>query len=237
MKRRARGIVLSGAVAGLLAGAGEPASAREGAFNPVLVGNGTSFCGPCQPGPKVLHAPPDSPVVALRFRWSAADGAFALVAKLEVGTTDHQGELGFRLEQGEGSLDKVVVMVGGAFSNPTLFLTNGGCSGPRLCPLPFRLHAFANASVYLGGDPVVASVTGAEPGRVLAISQEQYVEEGDDPHWVPTARPVLTETDALGQATVVLEGAGRGVFRLIARDRETGEESSFALYEVLEGVR
>jgi hypothetical protein len=237
MKRSTRGIVLSGAVAGLLAGAGEPALAREVAFNPVLVGNGTSFCGPCQPGPTVLHAAPNSPVVALRYRWSAEWNGFALVAKDEVGYTDHQGELRFTLEQGEAALDKVVVAVGGALSNAALFLTNGGCSGPRLCPLPFRLHAFASLSAYLAGGPVLATITGAAPGSTLDITQEQYVDDGDRPYWVPVTRPRATAADALGHAVAIFQGAGPGVYRLIARDRETGEESSFALYEVLEGVR
>jgi hypothetical protein len=229
--------VLLCAVAGSLLAAAEPSSAREIAFNPVLVGNGTSFCGPCQPGPTVLHGAPNSPVVALRYRWSADWRGFALVGKDEVGYTDHQGELHFTLEQGEGSLDKVVVAVGGAISNAALFLTNGGCSGPRLCPLPARVHAFANASAYLAGGPVLATITGAAPGAVVEIAQEQYVEDGDRPYWVPTGEPRRVEADALGQATAILEGAGPGVHRVIARDRETGEESSFGLYEVLEGVR
>jgi hypothetical protein len=241
MGKETGSVVFLGAVAGLLLASAVPASARElpaaGSFNPVLVANGTSFCGPCEPAPVILHAQPDSAVVALRYRYSAAWGSFELVAKDQVGATDHQGELRFTLPQGERSLDKVVVVVGDVVSNGILFLTNGGCTGPQLCPLPFRLHAFANASAYLAGAAVVTTVTGAAPGSVLEIAQERYVEEGDYPQWIPTGRPVVAEADALGRATVTLEGAGPGVFRAIARDRETGEESSFALYEVLEGVR
>ena len=238
MRQRRGDVWFAGAMtAGLLLATGGPAAAREGAFTPVLLGNGPSFCGPCEPGPVVTRAAPDSAVVALRYRWSAEARGFELVSKEEVGVTDRQGELRFRLEQGKASLDKVEVWVDGALSDGFLFLTNGGCSGPLLCPLPRRVHALVNASAFLPGQGVTVTVAGAEPGGVLEVAPEEYVEDGDAAHWVPAGDPIQVDVDAHGHATAVLEAAGPGVYRAIAYDRETGEESSFALFEVSDSPR
>jgi hypothetical protein len=236
MNERGRAVWFTGA---LMLGVGVlsagPAQAQDKftvGFTPVLAGNGPSFCGPCEPTPVVTRAAPQSPVVALRYRWSAETRHFALISKQEVGATDHQGELRFTLEQGKASLDKVAVVVGGRRSDGFLFLTNGGCSGPNLCPLPRRYHIAVNASAFLPGQHVVAAVSGAAPGQVVDVSHEAYVEDGEEPYWVPVSEPLVAEVDALGHAAATLEAVDPGVYRVIARDRETGEESSFALFEV-----
>jgi hypothetical protein len=221
------GVLAAGA---LLAGA-EPSWAREAGGGPVLAGGtGGPYCGPCEPRPLVTRAAPGTAVVALRYRWSTEARSFDLVSEEKVGVTDEQGELQFTVPQGEGSLDKVVVSTGGAFSEPFLFVTVAGCAGPRLCPLPRRLHAFANASAYLPGQPAVVTVSGAEPGSALVIVQEEYA--GDGEYWRPAGEPALVNVDALGHAVAVLKTAEPGAFRVVARDRETGEESDFGLFEV-----
>jgi hypothetical protein len=201
-------------------------------FNPVLLGNGPSFCGPCEPGPTVTQAAPHTAVLAARYRWSLAEGRFVSLGVEEVGATDHQGELRFKLPNAEDALDRVIVSVGGQPSNAILFLTTAACGGPRLCPLPRRLHAFTNLTQYLPGQDVYVTLTGATRGSVLDIAHEAYVGEGDGGIWVPVGDPHRVEVDPLGRATVIVSAADPGVYRAVARDRETGEESSVALFEV-----
>jgi hypothetical protein len=228
----------SAAMAGLSLAA-VPAEAREpGAFfTPVLTGNGGAFCGPCEPTPVLTSATPYATVVALRYRWSAAARGFELVSEEKAGVTDHQGELRFTVQQGEGSLDKLQVVVGRVPSDPFLFLTTGGCSGPYLCPLPRRLHALANASAYAPGGTVIATVRGAAAGAAVEVTQEEYIEEGEAPLWIPVSKPVTAVVDAHGHATALFEAPGPGVYRVIARDPESGDESSFSLYEVTDARR
>ena len=74
---------------------------------------------------------------------------------------------------------------------------------------------------------------GAARGSRLDFAQEEYVEDGEAQLWIPTGEPISAEVDAIGQATVILEAAAaRRVSRVIARDRETGEESGASLFEV-----
>ena len=233
MKKSMRGVRSGAAMLGLILAGAIPTAAQAGAYGPVLIGNGPSFCGPCEPGPTVTRAAPNSAVTALRYRWSVSAQRFELVAKLEVGFTDHQGELRFGLEQGPGSVDKVAVWVGDVLSEGFIFQTAPeGCGGPRLCPLPRRYHARTNATWYMPGQPVYGTVIGAARGTRLDFVQEEYVEDGEAQLWIPTGEPVSAEVDAIGQATVILEAASTGVYRVIARDRETGEESGATLFEV-----
>jgi hypothetical protein len=235
----AAAVALSAAVAG-------PAAAWEmfpgdpfpgGVPSPILIGNGTNLCGPCEPGPVVLQGAPGSVVTALRYRWSPELRGFQPVDRQEVGVTDHQGELRFGLEQGRASVDKVIVAIADGTSNTILFLTHGACPGPRLCPGPVAMHTFANSSRYLPGQPVVVTLTGARPGSVLEIAQEEYAGEEDGGSvWIP-GEAIRVEVDALGGATAFFRAPELGVFRALGRDPETGLESSFALYEVAEGGR
>jgi hypothetical protein len=234
MKECMRGVWSKAAMLALLVAGTIPSAAEAAVFGPVLVGHAGPYCGPCQPTPVVARAAPNSPVMAVRYRWSAVARRFEPISKDEVGVTDHQGELRFTLPQGKGSVDKVSVWVGGVPSDQLLFLTRYGCAGPRLCPLPRRFHALANASAFLPGQAVLVTVGRADPGRVLEVVQEEYLEDGDAQYWIPTGRPVAGEVDGLGHATVMLEAAGPGVYRVIARDPETGEESGFSLFEVSE---
>lgn len=238
-KQRAVVWSLSAAVA--LCSAADPAAARElfpGGFSPgpVLIGNGTALCGPCQPTPVVVQGAAGSAVVAVRHRWSPELRSFQHVGTQEVGVTDHQGELRFSVEQGKASLDRLVVAVADGTSNTILFLTHGACVGPRLCPGPVPIHAFANSWRYLPGQGVVVTVTGARPGSVLEVAQEEYAGEDGGSVWIP-GEATHGEVDALGTATVVLRAPEPGVYRALARDPETGQESAFALYEVTEGGR
>jgi hypothetical protein len=239
MMKAKRDVWFPGAVMGaalFLATGASPASAAG--FGAVLTGpGGGPFCGPCEPTPVLTRATPDSAVLALRYRWASAAGRFELVGKDEVGVTDHQGELRFALRQGPGSVDKVVVLVGGAVSNAFVFESADGCGGPQLCPLPRRFHAFVAFSSYLPGQAVIGTVSGADRGRVLAFAQESYLQEGDTGVWIPTGKPVFAEVDAVGQATVLFQAGDPGVYRVIARDPETGEESGTALFEVGGGLR
>lgn len=232
-----RGLFSGGmVVAALVVAAADPSAAKD-AFTPVLAANGPIFCGPCEPSPVVTRAAPESPVVVHRYRWAPEARSFQLVGGGEVGTTDHQGELRFTVPNAKDSLDKIVVSVGDLRSSGMIFLTNGGCGGPLLCPMPRPIHAVTNASAYLSGQAVFVTVTGAQPGTILDIVQEEYVVDGDVAQWIPTREPFAAEVDPLGRATVIQEAAWPGVYRAIARDRATGAESSFALYEVAEGVR
>jgi hypothetical protein len=236
-KQRAVVWSVSAAVA-LWAAAVTSAAAGElfpGRFSqgPVLIGNGTALCGPCQPTPVVIQGAAGSAVVAVRHRWSTELRSFQHVSTQEVGVTDHQGELRFSVEQAKASLDRLVVAVADGTSNTILFLTHGACAGPRLCPGPVPIHAFANSWRYLPGQGVVVTVTGARPGTVLEIAQEEYAGEDDGSVWIP-GEATHGEVDALGAATVVLPAPGPGVYRALARDPETGQESTFALYEVTE---
>jgi hypothetical protein len=232
MNEGMRGVWAKAAMLALILAGAIPSAATAAVFGPVLMGYAGPYCGPCQPTPVVTRAAPNSSVVALRYRWSAAERRFEAISKDEVGVTDHQGELRFTLPQGKGSVDKVSVWVGGVPSDQLLFLTRYGCAGPRLCPLPRRFHALANASAFLPGQAVLVTVGWVEPGRVLEVVQEEYLEDGDAQYWIPTGRPIPAEVDGLGHATVIAEAAGPGVYRVIARDRETGEESGFSLFEV-----
>src|SRR6185503_5211772 len=108
---------------------------------------------------------------------------------------------------------------------------HGACVGPRLCPGPVPIHAFANSWRYLPGQPVVVTVTGLRPGSVVQIAQEEYAGEDGGSVWIP-GEATRGEVDALGTATVFLGAPGPGVYRALARDLETGQESTFALYEV-----
>jgi hypothetical protein len=232
MMKRQRGVWFSGVVmAAALLFAARPSPAQDG-FGAVLTGNGGALCGPCRPMPVLTHAAPGSPVIALRYRWSAEARSFQPISKEYVGVTDDQGELRFGLKQGESSLDKVVVRVGGALSEGVLFVTHGECAGPRLCPLPRRYYAMLNASRYLTGQAVVVTVSGATPGQVLEFAIEEYVPEGSSESWLPASKPFTAEVDAQGQATVIVDAPGPGVYRGIARDLATGEESGFSVLEV-----
>jgi hypothetical protein len=220
----------SAAIAGVVLAAG-PVAAQDGGYRALLTGNGGALCGPCEPAPMVTCAPPDSPVVALRYRWSADAARFELISEQEVGVTDERGELRFRLEQGAG-VDKIAVRVGDVLSDGFVFETHGECAGPRLCPLPRRFHVFANASAYLRGQAVVATVSGGAPGRLLDVTAEQYVGKGEGGYWIPAGKPVLATVDAGGHATAGLRAGGPGAYRVVARDLETGEESGVSLFEV-----
>lgn len=232
MTRRKRHVwVQAAVVAAAIASTAAASAAEDRGFAPLLLGNGPAFCGPCEPAPLLTGAAPGAPVVALRYRWSAKAHAFELASAREVGATDDRGELRFGLEQGQG-LDKVVVEAGDSRSDGVLFLTNGDCGGPLLCPLPIRVHVAANASAYEPGQGVVITVSGGEPGRVLDVSQEEYVAEGDSSRWVPVGEAASVRVDAHGHAAATVEAASPGVYRAIARDRETGEESGIALFEV-----
>jgi len=238
-KRRASVRNLAAGVALSAVMAADPSAAWEmfpGGPSPVLIGNGTALCGPCEPTPLVVQGSAGSAVVALRYRWSPELRSFQGVSAQEVGVTDHQGELRFSLEQGEASVDKVIVAIADGTSNTILFLTHGACPGPRLCPGPVAMHAFANSSRYLPGQPVVVTLTGARPGSVLEIAQEEYAGEDGGSVWIP-GEAIRVEVDALGGATAFFRAPELGVFRAMGRDPETGLESSFALYEVTEGGR
>lgn len=231
MRNSMRGVRAGAAVLGLMLAGALPAAAQV-PFGPVLFVNGPSFCGPCEPAPILTRAAAYSSVVALRYRWSSTAHRFELVSKQEVGVTDHQGELRFGLPNGPGSVDKVHVYVGGVLSEGILFESVEGCAGPRLCPSPRRYHARLNANAFLPGQQVVATVVGAPRGSRLDFAQEEYVEDGGTSFWIPVGEPISSEVNAIGQATVILEAADAGVYRVVARDRETGEESGPALFEV-----
>jgi hypothetical protein len=131
----------------------------------------------------------------------------------------------------------VVVWVKDGLSDGFVFESSDGCAGPRLCPVPRRFHAFVNASAFLPGQPVMTTVTGAIPGGVLDVVLEEFVQDGDVRQWIPTGKPIPVEVDGHGHGTAILEAAGPGVYRAVARDRETGEESGAPLFEVGEPWR
>jgi hypothetical protein len=232
MQQQRPGLVwLSGVMAVGAMLAGSLSSAAEFA-GPVLVGaGGGAYCGPCEPAPLVTRALPETAVVALRYRWSLETRTFQLLSEEKVGVTDQQGELRFTVAQGEGSVDKVVVSAGGLISEGFVFQTRGACAGPRLCPGPAPIHTFTNAVSYLPGRPVVVTAIGGEPGHVVDVALEEYA--GEDA-WAPVALPVGATVDALGHAVASFKAPSIGVYRAIVRDRETGQESGFGLFEVNE---